>query len=87
MPHENILHQNILVPIGKRPGRYTLSLADYKLVLSGDVLISLEWIEGSYSKAGNGAIFLSAGFPEFSYLAPTDQPGGSGKSNWSGCRI
>ncbi len=62
MPHENILHQNILVPIGKRPGRYTLSLADYKLVLSGDVLISLEWIEGSYSKAGNGAIFLSAGF-------------------------
>jgi hypothetical protein len=62
VPHENILHQNILVPLGKQTGRYTLNLTDYKLVLSGDVLISLEWIEGSYSKAGHGALFLSAGF-------------------------
>jgi pimeloyl-ACP methyl ester carboxylesterase len=61
-PHENILHQNILVPLGKQTGRYTLNLTDYKLVLGGDVLISLEWIEGSYSKAGHGALFLSAGF-------------------------
>ena len=61
-PHENILHQNILVPLGKQTGRYTLDLTDYKLVLSGDVLISMEFIEGSYSRAGNGAIFLSAGF-------------------------
>jgi uncharacterized protein with NAD-binding domain and iron-sulfur cluster len=30
--------------------------------LSGDVLISLEWIEGSYSRADHGALFLSAGF-------------------------
>jgi hypothetical protein len=62
LPHENILQQNILVPLGKQSGRYTLNLTDYKLLLSGDVLISLEWIEGSYSKAGNGALFLSAGF-------------------------
>ncbi len=61
-PHENILHQNILVHLGKQTGRYTLNLTDYNLVLSGDVLISMEFIEGSYSRAGNGAIFLSAGF-------------------------
>ncbi len=61
-PHENILHQNILVHLGKQTGRYTLNLTDYKLVLSGDVLISLEWIEGSYSKSAHGALFLSAGF-------------------------
>ncbi|HEY4936401.1 MAG TPA: hypothetical protein VII44_07465, partial [Puia sp.] len=60
-PFENILHQNILVPVGKQTGKYTLNLNDYKLVLDGDVLLSLEWIEGSSMRSGNGAIFLSAG--------------------------
>jgi hypothetical protein len=61
-PFENILHQNILIPVGKQTGKYTLNLNAYKLVLDGDVLISLEWIAGSSSGRGNGAIFLSAGF-------------------------
>ena len=39
-----------------------MSLAEYKLVMKGDLLISLEWIEGSSSGPGSGAIFLSAGF-------------------------
>jgi len=61
-PYENILHQNILVPVGKQTGQYTLDLKEYKLVLDGDVLLSLEWIEGSHTGTGNGIIFLSAGF-------------------------
>jgi hypothetical protein len=62
VPFENILHQNILIPVGKQTGKYTVSLKDYKIVLDGDVLLSLEWIQGSSSGHGNGAIFLSAGF-------------------------
>ncbi|HEY4967264.1 MAG TPA: hypothetical protein VII28_12735 [Puia sp.] len=30
--------------------------------MKDDILISLEWIEGSASAAGHGAIFLSAAF-------------------------
>jgi len=61
VPFENILHQNILVPIGKQTGLYTIDLKKYKLVFDGDVLLSLEWIEGSSSGPGTGVIFLSAG--------------------------
>ncbi|MEO7049884.1 MAG: carboxypeptidase-like regulatory domain-containing protein [Ferruginibacter sp.] len=60
-PFKNILHQNILVPVGKQTGKYTLNLNDYELVFQGDVFLSLEWIEGSSNRSGNGAIFLSAG--------------------------
>jgi CarboxypepD_reg-like domain len=62
VPFENILHQNILVPVGKQTGKYTLDLKGYKLVLDGDLLVSLEWIQGSNAGKGNGIIFLSAGF-------------------------
>ncbi len=62
VPHENILRKNILIPVGKRTGLYTINLNEYKLSLKGDILLSLEWIEGSYSGSGNGALFLSASF-------------------------
>ena len=61
VPFENILKHNILVPIGKQTGRCTVNLSEYKLILKDDILISLEWIEGSSSGPQNGAIFLSAG--------------------------
>jgi pimeloyl-ACP methyl ester carboxylesterase len=61
-PFENILHQSILVPVGKQTGKYTLDLKSYKLILDGEVLVSLEWIQGSSKSKGNGVIFLSAGF-------------------------
>ncbi len=61
VPFENVLHQNILVPIGKQTGTYKVNLSDYKLLLKNDILVSLEWIEGSSSPKGS-AIFLSAGF-------------------------
>lgn len=61
VPFENVLHQNILVPIGKQTGTYTVNLSDYKLLMKDDILVSLEWIEGSSSPKGT-AIFLSAAF-------------------------
>lgn len=61
-PQENMLQKNILVAVGKRTGKYVIPLSDYKLVFKDDILISLEWIEGSVSGGNNGAIFLSAAF-------------------------
>lgn len=62
VPFENILQKNVIVPVGKQKGLYTVNLIPYKLEMRGDIILSLEWIEGSYSGAGNGAIFLSASF-------------------------
>lgn len=61
LPFENILHQNILVSIGKQTGTFTVNLSDYKLLMKNDILVSLEWIEGASSPKGT-AVFLSAGF-------------------------
>jgi hypothetical protein len=61
-PLENVLQKNILVSVGKRTGKYVVPLADYRLLLKEDILISLEWIEGSTTSRGNGAIYLSAAF-------------------------
>ena len=61
-PFENILQKNVLITVGKRTGRYTINLTEYKMEMKGEILLSLEWIEGSSSASTNGAIFLSAGF-------------------------
>ena len=61
-PFENMLQKNIMVNVGKRTGKYSIPLSDYKLLMKDDILISLEWIEGSTSGAEKGAIFLSAAF-------------------------
>jgi predicted dienelactone hydrolase len=62
LPFENVLQKNILVHVGKQTGLYTVNLTDYKLEMKGEIFLSLEWIEGSSSALGTGAIFLSAGF-------------------------
>ncbi len=62
IPKDNILQKNILVTVGKKKGKYIIPLSDYKLLVKGDILISLEWIEGSVSGASTGALYLSAAF-------------------------
>ncbi len=62
VPFENIIQKNIIVPVGKQKGVYTVNLIPYKLEMKGDIILSLEWIEGSYSGSGNGVIYLSASF-------------------------
>ena len=62
IPNENIVKQNILVSVGKQSGTHRVDLSAFKLILSGDILVSLEWIEGSGANQSNPAIFFSAGF-------------------------
>ena len=62
VPFENIIQKNVIVHVGKQKGLYTVNLTPYKLQMKGDIILSLEWVEGSYSGSGNGAIFLSASF-------------------------
>jgi hypothetical protein len=57
---ENIMPQNILLSIGNSPGDYTIDLSRLNLVLSGDILVSLELLK-TYSALPNpGAVFFSA---------------------------
>ena len=57
-----MLQKNIIVSVGKRTGKYSIPLSGYKLMMKDEILISLEWIEGTASGPENGAIFLSAAF-------------------------
>jgi dienelactone hydrolase len=56
------LEQNIFVPVGKNVGLQSVDLSAYNLIMSGDILVTLELIRGSSSGAEPGALFLSAGF-------------------------
>lgn len=58
----NILQQNVLLSIGKTPGDYTVDLSGLKLVLSGDILVSLELLRSCSSSPNPGAVFFSAAF-------------------------
>jgi len=60
---QNILKQDIFLPIGKRTGEYAIDLTGQNLVQKGDILISLELIRGSSPTTGAanpGALFFSA---------------------------
>jgi pimeloyl-ACP methyl ester carboxylesterase len=61
VPTSNILAQNILVRIGKQTGAYSVDLSGYKVIAQGDILVSLEWVEGSSADPEHAAIFFSAG--------------------------
>jgi hypothetical protein len=72
MPSENLLKQNILIAIGNKAGNYKIDLAQYRLLLKGDVLISLEWIAGKTS-AEHGNVQFSAGLLASSYHRKTTE--------------
>ena len=68
------LQQNILVPVGKAAGPQTIDLSAYHLVMSGDILVTLELIEGASSGPEPGALFFSAGFfNSATWRRPTSQ--------------
>ncbi|HEY4111069.1 carboxypeptidase-like regulatory domain-containing protein [Puia sp.] len=84
---QNVLHQNIFLPIGKRTGDYTVDLNRQNLVLKGDILVSLELIRGAppaaapgapgpaaSASAQPGALFFSASFlHSATWRRPTSQ--------------
>lgn len=58
---QNMLQQNIFLPVGKRTGDYSVDLTGQHLTLNGDILVSLELIRGSFTaNATPGALFFSA---------------------------
>jgi hypothetical protein len=58
---ENVLQRNVLLSIGKGPSDYTVDLSGLNLVVSGDILVSLELLRSVSSLANPGAVFFSAG--------------------------
>lgn len=76
-PTQSKLQRNIVLPIGKTVGPRKIDLSAYNLVMTGDILVSLELIEGSSSGSAPGALFLSAGFfNSATWRRPTSQ------ANW-----
>ncbi|MEE1961887.1 carboxypeptidase-like regulatory domain-containing protein [Allomuricauda taeanensis] len=61
-PKENMLTQNIIVPIEpKQVGKITVDLKPYDIVLNDDVMATLEWVETEGENNKGEAIFFSVG--------------------------
>ncbi|UOB18937.1 carboxypeptidase-like regulatory domain-containing protein [Abyssalbus ytuae] len=61
-PEENILKDNILVPIKpKQTGKITVDLKPYDIVLTNDVIVTLEWVDTEGETNKDEAIFFSMG--------------------------
>ena len=59
---ENIMQRSILLSIGSTPGDYTVDLSGMSLVLSGDILVSLELVKTFSALPNTSAVFFSAAF-------------------------
>ena len=61
-PSENILKENILIPIkAKRTGSVHIDLRPYDIILSEDVIVTLEWVENKGKNNKGEAIFFPLG--------------------------
>jgi len=61
-PQDNILTNNILVPIEpKQVGKITVNLKPYDIVLNDDVIVTLEWVDTDGENNKGEAIFFSLG--------------------------
>lgn len=57
---ENVLQRSVLLSVAKAPSDYTVDLTAMKLVLSGDILISLELLRSSAPTPDSRAVFFPA---------------------------
>ncbi len=61
-PHENVLTQNILIPIEpKQTGPITVDLKPFNIVLEDDVIVTLEWVANEGDNKEGEAIFFPLG--------------------------
>lgn len=61
-PADNVLTENILVEIGpKQTGLITMDLKPYDIILTDDVIVSLEWVDSEGENNEDEAIFFSLG--------------------------
>ena len=77
-PTENLLHDNVIIRLGKETGKQSVDLDKYNIVADNDFLIALEWLD----KRGpaNGIFNISASLLSSStYICKTSQAGWSVK--------
>lgn len=61
-PSENVLKENIIIPVSaKQTGRITTNLQDFKIVLTEDVIVTLEWIDTEGQIKPTEALVISVG--------------------------
>lgn len=57
VPGSNILPENVLIEAPEEKGEIIVDLMPYDLMVGGDVLLSLEWIEGVQVEGSQGITF------------------------------
>jgi hypothetical protein len=73
-PTENLLHDNVIIRLGKETGEQSVDLSKYNIVADDDFLIALEWLEKSGPP--NGIFNISASlFSSSTYIRKTSQAG------------
>lgn len=74
-PSQNILSQNILIPVeAKQTGLVSANLKPYHIVLSDDVMFSLEWVKNEKEPGKGEGIYLPASLlSDGTYVKPSSQ--------------
>lgn len=74
-PSKNILSENILIPIdAKQKGLISTDLKPYDIVLSDDIMISLEWVKNETEPGKGEVLVLSVGLLSGgTYVKPASQ--------------
>lgn len=54
---ENLLPENVIVTTAQKRGVLTVDLADYRLIVTGDILLALEWIKDDRGRGNVGITF------------------------------
>lgn len=61
-PSENILKSNIIIPVNpKQTGMITTDLKEYDIVLTDDVIVTLEWVDNEGKVRPTEALVISVG--------------------------
>ncbi len=56
---KKLLNDNVIIKAPQRKGTFDVDLSDYALVVSEDVLLSLEWVHDEHGKGNEGLMFRS----------------------------
>ncbi|HEY0056983.1 MAG TPA: carboxypeptidase-like regulatory domain-containing protein [Pedobacter sp.] len=74
-PKDNILNENITIPISARQtGLISVDLKPYNIVLDEDVMVSIEWLKNEKETKKGEAIFFSLGlFSGGTFVKPSSQ--------------
>ena len=70
-PNEDILHDNVIIKVGKTTGNITIDLSRYNIVVDDNFLICIEWLD---RKGQPGSILnISAGLFGSTYIKIASQ--------------